>query len=286
MKRKNILLFLIMIVGLLVGVVAKGNAVSEREMYEIHIPRASQTFIEKTNDCEVDLSNLTKGYVMVKHFEEEQKMIFEILGPDGGKERYTLHDSNKYYTIPLTRGNGDYQLTMYKNIEGTKYETVLVEAFYTSLYDDKSPFLNPNINVWFTENSNCVLKANELINEKDSNQEVVEKLYDFVLKTLEYDFEKKESVPSGYIPDPDSVMFDGNAICYDYASLLTAMIRSQGIPAQLCVGDVTDEYHAWVRWFDGEDWRILDPTLGDSNSAYKTKLFVENADNYQIKHIY
>ena len=68
-------------------------------------------------------------------------------------------------------------------------------------------------------------------------------------------------------------MKTGKGICFDYASLMAALLRSQGIPTKLVVGYSGDAYHAWISvyldeigWvdkiieFDGKSWSLIDPT--------------------------
>ena len=70
----------------------------------------------------------------------------------------------------------------------------------------------------------------------------------------------------------------GKGICFDYAALMTAMLRSQGIPTKLEIGYSGEVYHAWIStyideigWvdnviqFDGKSWSLIDPTLAASN---------------------
>jgi hypothetical protein len=66
-----------------------------------------------------------------------------------------------------------------------------------------------------------------------------------------------------------------NAVCLEYADLLIAMLRSQGIPARMPVGyaysgnlkttdTVSDSLHAWVEaYVPGIGWMTLDPTWGE-----------------------
>ena len=48
---------------------------------------------------------------------------------------------------------------------------------------------------------------------------------------------------------------NGSGICFDYASLLAALCRIQGIPARVIVGWTDIEYHAWVEiYLENEGW--------------------------------
>ena len=61
-----------------------------------------------------------------------------------------------------------------------------------------------------------------------------------------------------YLPDPDRTYSSRNGICYDYASLMCAMLRSQGIPSRLIKGSTPLGYHAWNEvFFEGRGWVVV-----------------------------
>ena len=64
---------------------------------------------------------------------------------------------------------------------------------------------------------------------------------------------------TGYLPDPDETLSTKKGICYDYAALAAAMLRSQGIPTKLITGYVSsggsELYHAWnMIWLEESGW--------------------------------
>ena len=67
---------------------------------------------------------------------------------------------------------------------------------------------------------------------------------------LSYDYDKAGAVlaggMSGYLPDIDEAFETKKGICFDYAALMTAMLRAQGIPSQLVIGYAGEVYHAWI----------------------------------------
>ena len=88
-------------------------------------------------------------------------------------------------------------------------------------------------------------------------------------------------------------------ICFDYASLMTALLRSQGIPTKLMVGYSGTVYHAWISvyleetgWvdnviqFNGTSWSLMDPTLAASNSATDVKKYIGTGENYTVCYWY
>ena len=102
-----------------------------------------------------------------------------------------------------------------------------------------------------------------------------------------------------YIPDIDATMQTRKGICFDYASLMSALLRSQGIPTKLVVGYSGTAYHAWISvyldeagWvdniieFDGKDWSLMDPTLAANNDEDSVKKYVGDGSNYIVKYSY
>jgi transglutaminase-like putative cysteine protease len=101
----------------------------------------------------------------------------------------------------------------------------------------------------------------------------VKALYQLVIKKLNYNQNKIQfNIRQGAaaaLARPD------NAVCLEYADLLVALLRSQGIPARMPVGysysgilkasdSVADSLHAWVEaYVPGIGWITLDPTWGE-----------------------
>ena len=90
-------------------------------------------------------------------------------------------------------------------------------------------------------------------------------------------------------------------ICFDYAALMTAMLRSQDIPTKLVVGYTGSLYHAWINvflegqgwvdnviYFDGhDDWKLMDPTFASSGKQSKEIMqYIGNGGNYKAKYSY
>ena len=122
-----------------------------------------------------------------------------------------------------------------------------------------------------------------------------------MVTNLTYDYEKAGTVQSGYLPDVDKVLQEKKGICFDYASLMAAMLRSQGVPVKLVIGYTsTGEYHAWINvwseesgwidsviYFDGKVWKLMDPTFASSgNQSQSIMEFIGNAGNYKERFAY
>lgn len=63
--------------------------------------------------------------------------------------------------------------------------------------------------------------------------EILKAFYTYVTEHITYDYDKADSVEAGYLPDVDETLQSGTGICFDYAALTAAMLRSQDIPANL-----------------------------------------------------
>ena len=85
---------------------------------------------------------------------------------------------------------------------------------------------------------------------------MVSAVYNYVVKNLTYDTAKASyrtvrlSSQCGSGAGPAK-----KGICFDYAALMTAMLRSQDIPTKLVVGYTGNLYHAWINvYLEGQGW--------------------------------
>lgn len=264
-------------------------------------PVASGKSVKNNSSATVDYSNCADGYVMVKWTGGgNPKLKVQVKGPSGTTYTYNLSTGGEYEVFPLSDGSGSYSVTVYKNISGTKYSTVLGASFSAKLTDEFAPFLRPNQYVNYTEDSTAVAKGAELTAGIEDNLEKVAAVYDYVVKTLSYDRKKAQSVKSGYLPDIDKVLEEKKGICFDYAALMAAMLRSQEVPVKLVVGYTGTVYHAWLNvwseesgwvdgviYFDGSDWKLMDPTFASSGKQSESIMkYINNPKNYSAKYLY
>jgi hypothetical protein len=264
------------------------------------VPQASGTLVKKNTKALIDYSNTKDGYVMVKYTAATTKALkVQVKGPTT-TYTYNIDADNAFDTYPLSDGNGSYQVTVYENISGTKYSTVLSVSFQVKLTDEFAPFLRPNQYVDYENAPNTIAKAAELTKGTDDVLEKVQAVYDYVVGTLTYDRVKAATVKSGYLPDLDAVLEQKTGICFDYASLMTGMLRSQGVPCKLVVGYAGTVYHAWINvyseetgwvdgsiYFDGSAWQRMDPTFASSGKKSASIMkFIGDGSNYTAKYLY
>lgn len=243
----------------------------------------------------IDASHISEGYIMVSYTGTNEKVKLQITGPDEVVYTYDLHGD--YETFPLTAGSGSYTVGVFENIEGTSYSTLFTQTIDVKIDDEFGPYLYANQYVNFNGESKVVEKAEELSKPCNDDLEVIEQVYNYMISNFTYDYDKAESVQSGYLPDVDEVFEAQTGICFDYAAVMAAMLRSQRIPTRLEVGYAGDVYHAWIStyieeqgWvngiiqFDGKNWELMDPTFASTSS--KPEDFITNTDEYITKFVY
>jgi len=262
-------------------------------------PVASGTLVAQNEYATIDYSNTQDGYVMVRFDEEtSDKLKTQITGATT-TYTYNLYPG-QWAVFPLSDGNGTYQIKVFRNVTGSQYALVLGQQWEVVLSDEFAPFLRPNQYVNYSESSAAVEKAAQLTAGITNPLEKVAAIYSFVVTTLSYDEERAATVKSGYIPDLDDVLAQEKGICFDYAALMTGMLRSQGIPCKMIFGYAGSVYHAWINvwtedtgwvdgviYFDGMTWQYLDPTFASSaDQSPSIREYIGDSSNYTAKYIY
>lgn len=232
---------------------------------------------------------------MVSYSGSNSKVKLQITGSDEITYTYNLHDG--YETFPLTSGSGSYTVGVFENIEGTSYSTLFTQAIDVTIQDEFGPYLYANQYVNFSADSKVISKAMELSASANDDLEVIENVYNYIITNFTYDYDKAASVQSGYLPDVDDVLASQTGICFDYAAVMASMLRCERIPTRLEVGYMGNVYHAWIStyikdkgWvngiieFDGNDWKLMDPTFASTSSDPKD--FLTQTDEYITKYVY
>jgi hypothetical protein len=268
--------------------------------WQVVVPVAQAASIEKNDKCQIDCSKTANGTVTVKYTADTSKKLkAQVVGPDGVAYTYDIK-AKKAATFPLTAGNGSYKITVYQNVSGTSYTSVLSTTTEVNLKDEFAPFLQSNQYVNFTSKTKVVKKAASLTKNIKDPLKKIKKVYNYVVKNYTYDKAKAKTVASGYLPDLDKIYKSKKGICFDYAATMAAMLRSQNIPTKLVVGYTGDVYHAWINvytdesgwldsviYFDGDEWKLMDPTFASSsNSSSKIMEYIGNGKNYKQKYVY
>ena len=244
----------------------------------------------------IDMSAVSDGYVAVAAY-SDCRLKFQVL-KDDMTYTYDIHNDGTPSVLPLQSGDGEYLFRVMENVTESKYAIMCSDTCYVVLQDEFQPFLRPSDYSAYSRDSACVSKAYELAEGASGTLDVVTRIFDYICGNVIYDYVKAATVQSGYLPVPDETLETGIGICFDYASLAAAMLRSQGIPTKVVFGYVSpnDVYHAWNMFYTQEtgwitvdyqvsadNWNRLDTTFS-ANGTDST--YIGDGSNYSDVYYY
>lgn len=260
---------------------------------------ASGEQVKENGNCVIDYSNVGDGYVMVK-FKKAMGPTLKCVVTTGNQAlndgyKYTL-SQNQFQVIPLTEGNANYHIYMLYEVGG-RYATELTLEMNVTITDQFGPYLRPNQFVNYNKNTKVVKKAASITKKCKTDLAKVKKVYNYVIKNFKYDKKLASSVQPGYVPNLNKIYSKKKGICFDYAAVMTAMLRSQGVPTKLVVGYTGNAYHAWINvyskkkgriskmiYFNGKKWKLMDPTFASTSKSSKSIMkYIGNGKNYKEK---
>lgn len=298
MKGKRVI-GIILCLTMLLGVIPAQATAAKTVIYPTV---ASGEQVKEDDNCVIDYSNSSDGYVMVMYKKSTSKTLKCQTVADNSTDRqytYTLK-SGQYQVIPLTEGDATYKITVFENVSGNSYATVKSVSIDVTLSDQFAPYMRPNQYVNYNKDTKCVKKAATLTKKSKTDLAKVKKVYNYVVKNFKYDKQLAKTVQAGYLPDLNKVFAKKKGICFDYAATMTAMLRSQGVPTKLVVGYTGNAYHAWINvyskkkgwitgaiYFNGKKWKLMDPTFASTSKSSKSIMkYIGNARNYKAKYSY
>ncbi len=218
--------------------------------------------IEKTN----------VGVLTVNYQQTADKVNKLLVEKDGVRYTYDLQKTGATQNFPLQLGDGQYTVRLAELVDGTKYKEVAREVVTVKLTDAKAPYLQAVQEINWNANNQAVKLAADLVKGLNNDFDKVNAIYTYVINNIDYDYAKAATVKTGYLPNIDQTLTEQKGICYDYAALVAAMLRSQGIPAKLVKGYAPniDGYHAWNEVYVAEQdrWITID-TVYDAIAAEK-----------------
>ena len=230
----------------------------------------------------VDWSTAASGYITFTA--KGQTRVFVLQGPNG---KQTLCSAAKGDTIKiaLVDGTGKYQYAIANHTNGGKSYRVQYKNSFTiqSIDAELAPYLVSTPYGDYENAPDATAKAEELWDSKKTQLENIEAIAEWV-GGLKYDKSLKQGAIDVYVA-PDSVIENGGGVCNEMSKLLSAMLRSQGVPAYVQAGHNADgKNHGWVMaWVelsasakDGVTsskgaWVLIEATSGDIKSVVVAK---------------
>ena len=231
----------------------------------------------------IDISGLSEGYVAASATSETRLKFQVVKGED--VYNYDLPANGSPGVFPLQGGSGSYRFRIMENVVDQKYSELFSVEAEAALQDEFQPFVRPSTYVNYNADSACVKKAAELAAGAADELSFINAVFDYVCSTVSYDKEKATSVKSGYLPLPDETLQTGKGICFDYAALTAAMLRSQGIPTKMIFGYVApkDLYHAWNMFYtDATGWVTVGFEVGADSWNRMDLTFAANGADGQF----
>ena len=244
----------------------------------------------------LDISNQDQGYLTAESDSDDSRMNIQLTAPSGVVYSYFL-EPDEQTVLPFSEGSGEYLITCYQQVDGNQYAALQTDTLTIKLQNDFLPCLYPNQYVDFSSKSKACKLAASLVKEDMTDIDILKTFYAYVTSHISYDYDKADSVEAGYLPDVDDTLSTGTGICFDYAALTTAMLRSQDIPCKLQIGYSGDVKHAWIDvyirgsgWvtkavsFDGDTWKLMDPTFDANSDADEAiQQYIGDESNYTLQ---
>lgn len=207
----------------------------------------------------IDLSHVEEGYIGAAA-ENENRLKLQVACGDMSYN-YDLPGTGEPIIVPVNMEGGSYTVRIMQNTTADRYVELFTAQTNITLADEFAPYVRPNVFCNYTKDSACVQLANELCAGAENESAAFDAIYDYISTSIAYDHNKADQLASvtGYVPNPDETLATASGICFDYASLTAAMLRSQGIPTKILTGYVSPDniYHAWDMIYINGSWVSL-----------------------------
>lgn len=211
----------------------------------------------------LDVGSAPNGVALVKvdKLPAEVQCIVQI-AKDGGMYQYHFNKRGTWVGIPLQMGNGTYTIYVAYHAGDGTYPAPMVHSFNVSLASGLKPYTASSIIADFSYGSSAVGTASSLTSGQSTLDGKIDAVYNWITSNISYNRTLANQITNGqvtsYLPDPDRTMSSRTGICYDYASLMCAMLRSQGIATRMIHGNTPQGYHAWNEvYMDGQGWVVV-----------------------------
>lgn len=235
-------------------------------------------------------SSLSKGKIGIQYPLKKNTLTKVIIKKDKSTYAYTLGKSAPDTEwFPLQLGNGAYDITIAEQASGNKFKVAANKKIQVKIDQAAEVFLNSIQTIEWTSADKAIVKAKQLTRNSKSDESKVAAIYQYIVNNVRYDKKLAEEAKPGYIPDIERTFASNKGICYDYAALFAAMLRSEGIPAKLVMGtsNAVDEYHAWNEAYVNDKWVVIDTTVDATYVQAGRKIpMAKKAEDYAAEKIY
>ena len=209
----------------------------------------------------------TGAFSIVENTELSDGYAIRIFKDDALKDIIKF-DAGTNPKFSMCYGSGSYRVELYVHLEDLKYyfkERLVFDFDATQV--DNAPYLQSTFVVPVTDEIRTIA-----IRETLGAQNIQQTLYaleKYLASEMYYDITKLSRISGSYYCDPLVSLDRGDAICVDYATSMTALLRSLSIPCRMVWGSYNGFSHAWVEVNIDGKWCIVDPTGADSPKGFR-----------------
>lgn len=225
--------------------------------------------IMANENIKIDDSQASLGKVGVYFNTGTTKKVKLMVTKGSEKYSYNLQNLSQMVYFPLQMGNGKYSVKVYENTEGNKYRVLTGKDIDVAITNPNSVYLQSVQEIDWNEQKKAIKISQQLIADREkelgrklTETEITKVLYEYIIEKIVYDYNKINNLTNSYLPNIDDTVTTQLGICYDYSSLLAAVLRNQGIPTKMAKGysTFTEVYHAWNEIYVDGKWVIVDST--------------------------
>lgn len=303
MKQKSILILLILSLVLTYTACSPGSTIENSEndqiacvgvaakdtdeVFNTLITRPALVPDEMPSDT-ICTDYTDRGLLRISYKNDsDSKLKLQVLKDDSNIV-YNLAGDGSLEDFPLQFGSGEYTARIMENIKDDEYYAVASKVFSVALANETDVFLNSVQNIEWDYDMMPIEDVQSIVSQAliNSKEDVLllscaDDLYEYIIDNVDYDDQKIFDLVYNYLPDIEQTYVDGKGICYDYASLFAAMLRSINIPTKLVKGYASynpNVYHAWNEVYLGGEWIVVDTTKDASLTG--SFLMAKDADDY------
>ena len=225
----------------------------------------------------IDTLTANQGYVTVGYAGDKcgyDRLKFQVRQGRDESYNYDFSPLAKPMRVPMNMGHGHYAFRVMERVEGSQYAQIMATERDVRLISRFVPYTIPTVFCNYDTHGPCVRVARYVAAACDTELDVLDAVTKWVAGHVSYDYDKAEKPSSsvGYVPSPDRTLRERSGVCFDYASVEAAMLRSMDVPCKVVTGYVDGNvYHAWVSAYVNGKWRRRDPTFASVASEAKKK---------------
>ena len=220
----------------------------------------------------------TNAKLKLQVIKGENTIVYNLLG-DGSIEDFSLQ-----------YGSGEYTARIMENIESDEYFAVESKTFDVMLTNPNDVYLNAVQNVDWDYDMIPIQDVRYIVGPSVTDGQrddlyfsCAEDLYQYIIENIGYDHDKVFNLSYDYLPDIQRTYREETGICYDYASLMAAMLRSINVPTKLVKGYANyspNTYHAWNEVFLNGEWIVIDTTRDASLVGAALNVMIKDSADY------